>query len=187
MRHILARWGTPLIYWSFAITAVTGVLLYFRVHAGPTEVLHIWIGFLMIAALIPHLARNWKAFLTYFTKRPLYVALFLTIAISGAFAYPTLFGSEEQAGGPPGLRAAMAVTQQLSKAELDTLAPVLNADSDALVAMLEAAGITVDDTGATLDTIAEANGKTASDLLTVLFTAGGSGGAPADGAAPASN
>ena len=169
MRHVLARWGTPLIYWSFIITAVTGVLLYFRVHAGPTEVLHIWIGFLMIAALIPHIARNWKAFLTYFTKRPLYVALIVTLAISGAFAYPTLFGSEPRAGGPPGLRSAMAVTAQLSAAELDALAPVLKTDSAGLVAKLAAAGVTVSDPGATLKSIAEANGRTANDLLAVLF------------------
>lgn len=179
MRQFLSRWGSTLIYWSFAVTGVTGVLLFFHVRMSPVEELHIWIGFLMIAAFVPHIARNWRSFLGYFHKAPLYVALAVTIAISALFAYPALSGSDERAGGPPDMRAAFAITAAMSTASLEAIAPILRTDTDELIDRLEAAGAKVSDGAETLQSIAETSGQSVSVLLATLFSTEQGGDAPA--------
>lgn len=177
MRQFLARWGSTLIYWTFAITAVTGVMLYFRVRATPTEELHIWIGFLMLAAFVFHVARNWRAFLTYFRKPQLYAALGLTAVVSAYFFLPLFTGGTAEAeGGPPNMRAMFGITETLSSATLAELAPVAHSDTTALTAKLASAGYVVTGADETVQAIAEAAGKQPTDVLATLL--GGSGGAP---------
>ena len=170
MRQFLNRWGSTLIVWSFLVTTVTGVLLFFHVHAGPTEVLHIWIGFLMVAAFVPHVARNWRAFLGYFRKTPTYVALALTVVISAALSYPALTGSGAQ-GGPPGVRSMAAISSAVTEAPISAIAPIIGTDAAGVIAKLYALGIDAAGPEATLKDVADAAGKSANDLLASLISA----------------
>ncbi len=172
MRHFLARWGTTLIYWSFFITAVTGVLLFYRIHTPPNEQLHTWIGWLMIIAFLFHLARNWRSFWTYFKKPPLYVALLVTLIISGYFAYPSLTGGNGERGregGRPDFRALTSVTTAMEHAALADLAPIAHTDTAGLMARLNALGVPATDANATLDDVATAAGKNTTTILGALF------------------
>ena len=169
MRQVLARWGSTFIGWSFAITAVTGVLLFYRIHTPPNETLHIWIGFLMIAAFVPHVARNWRAFLAYFRKPPAYIALAITILISAVFAYPEMTGAREQGGGPPGMRSMAAISQALAGAPLTALAPIAHTDTAGVMAKLSALGAPTTDPNATVNQLASGAGMNANDLLAGLL------------------
>lgn len=149
MRHVLTRWGTTLIVWSYLVTAVTGVLLFYRIHTPPNEVLHIWIGMLMVVAFIPHIMRNWRTFLGYFRKPPMYAALAATAIISAAFAYPAVTQTGDR-GGRPDFRAMFAVSDALANAPVSDLAPFLHTDAQGVVARLNRLGLKVAGPDATL-------------------------------------
>lgn len=174
MRQFLIRWSTTLVFWTFVVTAVTGVLLYFRVHTPPTEVLHIWIGLLMVAAFVPHVVRNWKAFVGYFAKPPLYVVLVATVAVSGTFAALEGGRGGGQAG-PPGTRGPGAINTALLNAPLSALAPVLRTDAPALMARLDRLGAHADSPGATIGEAATASGKNPVGLLNAVLAERGQG------------
>jgi hypothetical protein len=174
MKKFLARWGSTLIVWSFLVTAVTGVLLFLRVRAAPTEELHIWIGMLMLLAFILHVARNWKAFVGYFRKPPTYVAAVLTVVASVALAYPALSGSATE-DGPPGLRSMASISAAVAGAPLSAIAPLAQTDAAGLIAELKQLGVPAGDPSATLKEVAAAAGKDANVLLaSVLAGAGAS-------------
>jgi hypothetical protein len=181
MRQFVNKWGSTLIFASFVITSVTGVLLYFRIHTPPTEALHIWIGFLMIAGAFFHIARNWRQFLGYFRRPAFYAGLALTLVISGLFSYPVLMSTETASGGRPDMRAAFAISQAVSSAALSDLAPLAHTDANGLMAKLSAMGITVSDPAATLQSVADTAGRTPQELAAALLGAG-SGGEGGEGA-----
>lgn len=176
MRPFLARWGSTLIYWSFLITAVTGVLLFYRVRTPPNEQLHVWIGWLMIIAFLFHMMRNWRSFWTYFKKPPLYVALLLTLIISGFFAYPSMFGGGEsgrEGGGRPDFRTLTNVTNAITKASLSDIAPIMNTDAAGLMERLNKLGVPAADPKVNLDQAATSAGKDPTAILGELFGAQG--------------
>ena len=156
MRQFVTRWGSTFIFASFVITSVTGVLLYLHIRLPPTEALHIWIGFLMVAAGLFHIVRNWRQFLGYFRRPPFYAALVVTALISAWFSYPVLFGTQTASeGGRPNLRAAFAISQAVSSASLADLAPLAKTDASGLMAKLSGMGIAVSDPSASLQSVAE--------------------------------
>jgi hypothetical protein len=176
MRQFVNKWGSTLIFASFVITSVTGVLLYFRVRASPIEELHIWIGFLMIAGALLHIARNWRQFLGYFRRPAFYAGLALTVLIGAWFSYPVLLGTETAGeGGRPDMRSAFAISQAVAGAALSDLAPLAHTDANGLMAKLAGLGITVSDPTATLQSIADTAGKTPQELAAALL-GDGSGG-----------
>lgn len=176
MRQFVNKWGSTLIFASFAITSVTGVLLYFRVRASPIEELHIWIGFLMIAGALFHIARNWRQFLGYFQRPAFYAGLALTLLISGWLSYPVLLGTETASdGGRPDVRSAFAISQAVASAALSDLAPLAHTDATGIMAKLSAMGVTVSDPAASLQSVADTAGKSAQELAAALL-GGGPGG-----------
>ncbi len=176
MRQFVNRWGSTFIFASFVITSVTGVLLYFRIHTPPTEALHIWIGFLMIAGGLFHIVRNWRQFLGYFRRPAFYGGLLVTALISAWFSYPVMFGTQTASeGGRPNLRSAIAISQAVASAPLADLAALAHTDADGLMAKLSDMGIAVSDPTATLQSLAAAAGRSPQELAAALL-GGGSGG-----------
>lgn len=169
MRQFVNKWGSTLIFASFVITSVTGVLLYFRVRVAPIEELHIWIGFLMIAGAFLHIARNWRPFLCYFKQAAFYGGLALTVLIGAWFSYPALMGTETAAGGRPDMRSAFAISRAVAGAALSDLAPLAHTDANGLMAKLSEMGVTVSDPSATLQSVADTAGKSAQELAAELL------------------
>jgi hypothetical protein len=177
MRQFLNRWGSTFILASFVITSVTGVLLFYRIHTPPTEELHIWIGFLMIAGALFHIARNWRQFLGYFRRPAFYAALAVTLVISAWFSYPVLTGVQTAGtGGPPGLRSAMAIGRAVANAPLSDLAPLAHTDANGLMARLSDMGVAASDPTATLQSIAASAGKNPQELAGALLGGEAGGG-----------
>lgn len=58
----LRAWATPLTIASFAIMAVTGLLMFLRLDMGAHKPLHEWAGLVFVAAVTLHLALNWRPF-----------------------------------------------------------------------------------------------------------------------------
>ncbi len=181
MRRFINKWGSTFILASFVITSVTGVLLYLHIRTPPTEALHIWIGFLMIAAALFHVARNWRPFLSYFQRPAFYGALVVTALISAWFSYPVLLGTQTASeGGRPNLRSAIAISQAVANAPLLDLAALAHTDANGLMAKLSEMGVAVSDPAATLQSVADSAGKSAQELAAALL--GGASGGSGEGA-----
>ena len=84
----LRSWATPLVIATFAVSGVTGILMFLHADSGLNKLAHEWIGLAMVAAVLAHLVLNWRAFTTYF-RRPLAQVIMAThspilMAVPGA-------------------------------------------------------------------------------------------------------
>ncbi|MBQ0932189.1 DUF4405 domain-containing protein [Ideonella sp. 4Y16] len=161
---ISREWATPLTIGSFALMAVTGVLMFFHLDSGLNKTAHEWLGWLMVAGVAAHAAANWLGFKRYFlnsgTGRAIMAVSVLVLA--GSFAPPP--GASEGGGSPPQL-AIRAITQ----APLAQLAPLTGRPVEQLQADLAAAGIAVEGPQATLASALGGNREQIGKAIGVMF------------------
>jgi len=158
------EWATPLTIGSFALMAVTGLLMFFHLDSGLNKTAHEWLGWLMVAGVAAHAAANWLGFKRYFlssrTGRTIMAVSLLVLA--GSFVSPP--GAQEGGGSPPQL-AIRAITQ----APLSQLAPLSGRSVDQLQADLAAAGISVQGPEATLASAVGGDREQIGKAIGVMF------------------
>jgi len=130
----LRAWATPLVVGSFLLMGATGVAMFFHVETGLMKGLHEWAGWALLVGAGAHLWLNWRAFSTYF-RRP----LALGIMSLGAVALAAGFLPLEAEGGPGA--AVEAVLGAVEGAPVSVLAELSGQEVAAVVAELEAAGL----------------------------------------------
>ena len=163
MKSILYRYATPFTTGLFLVSLVSGVALFFHVGPAAFHGMHEWLSMVLILPFVLHMWRNWRPMLSYFKHLPMAIALVLSLVAAGIFFIPT---GEGGAGGPP----QMVFLQKVLKGKVSDVAPLLGATPDAIVAKLNASGMTAtaDDT---LHDVAAKAGKSDMHLLEVLNTA----------------
>ena len=112
----------------------------------------------LLAPFALHLWKNWRGFLGYVRRRTLVVPLVASLLVALPFAVSGLAGSN---GGNPAFRTIPLMTQ----AHLSDLAPVLKTTPDALLATLQEPGYQAHSTDETLEAVAAAAGRPASEVL----------------------
>lgn len=145
----LRSWATPLVIATFAVSGVTGLLLFLHANTGLNKVAHEWIGLAMVAAVLAHLALNWRAFTVYF-RRPLAVAIIA--AGLGLLGLSFMGTGTGPASGPEA--AIRAMTMALGDAPVSQLAILAHKDEAAVLAELAAAGVEVTSADQTLAAVA---------------------------------
>lgn len=130
----LRKYATPLTIGSFALMAVTGVLMFFHLDTGLNKVAHEWLGWAMVAAVALHVILNWRAFTLYF-KRPLAMGLIGVFVLALGLSFLPL--ADQQKGGRP----EFGVAQMVVNAPVSSLAPLLGMDTDGVIAKLAAQGV----------------------------------------------
>lgn len=73
---------TPYITFSFIVIALSGILMFFHVFDGYTEVLHEIIGLMFVIFSILHIVVNWKSLKSHFKKKAFIVSFILTLLLS---------------------------------------------------------------------------------------------------------
>ena len=139
MNAYLHRVATPLTTSLFLVSLLTGLALF--LHLGPRGLhpAHEWLSLALILPFGLHLWRNWRAFMVYFRKPAMALALALGALGTGYFLLPAAQG--QGAGGPPQFQLARLILGQSPQA----LAPALGTTPEALLAGLAAQGIAVAD------------------------------------------
>lgn len=125
-------WITPLVIGSFALSAVTGVLMFFHWDTGLNKTAHEWLGWLMVAAVVFHALLHWQAFKRHWAApkgKAVIVACLAVLALS----FVSWGGSQSE---PPFVRPI----KTLAAAPLPVLAQVAGVDLPTLKARLAAAG-----------------------------------------------
>lgn len=129
----LRAWATPLAMATFVLMAGTGVLMFFGVDTGVTDVIHQWFSWLFLLAAGAHLtlhARSLARHLQSATVR-VSVGVFAAMLMLSLFSWGLVTGPQLKR---PIERAILA-------ASVDSLAAVTHVPPTVLVARLSAIGV----------------------------------------------
>ncbi|MBC2859827.1 DUF4405 domain-containing protein [Stappia sp. 28M-7] len=159
MLRVLKTHGTTFTIVLFAVSAVSGVALFFHWGSAAFHGMHEWLSMVLLAPVVVHLWRNWPGLSGYLKRRQLLVPAVIGIAASLAFAVPALTAGAS--GGNP-MRAALSAIENGTVAEV---APLFELTPQSLAQRLAAKGYQVAPDGdlasASLAEIASASGKPA--------------------------
>ena len=63
------QWVTPLVTGSFLLSAVTGILLFFKIHLGLIKPFHEWLSWILVLASVLHIILNYAPLCKSLTPR----------------------------------------------------------------------------------------------------------------------
>ncbi|MCE5212954.1 MAG: DUF4405 domain-containing protein [Deltaproteobacteria bacterium] len=157
----LREWATPITIGAFALSAVTGIMLFFKVELGLIKPVHEWLSWLLVIGTILHLIANWKASVHYISK-PVGkgILIFFLVLIFSAFIP---LGGESK-GSPVKKMVGSLIQNPLSEVAL-----IADHNPDEAINILKAKGINVDNKEQTIREIAAKNNKSPIDVLNVIF------------------
>lgn len=165
LQRSLRGWATPLTIASFGLMAATGVLLFFHWNTPVQETIHAWLGWGLLAAVVPHGWMNWFGLKRHFQARGStrwLVGLALLALVLSTAVRPT---------GPEGQSAPGIAIQALAKAPLAQVAPLFGQSPDEAVRLLAAAGLAVSDPATPIARIGAGDRETVGRALQVLAAA----------------
>lgn len=155
-------WITPLVIGTFALSAVTGVLMFFHWDTGLNKTAHEWLGWLMVAAVVFHALLHWQAFKRHWTA-PVGKAVIVTSLAVLALSFVSWGGSQSE---PPFVRPI----KTLAATPLPVLAQVAGVDLPTLKTRLQAAGKTASADDQTIAQLAGPDTKAQLRLLNQALT-----------------
>jgi Na+/melibiose symporter-like transporter len=122
---------TPLITIIFLVVALSGLLMFFHVFDGYTEVVHEILGLFFVVFSVLHVILNWKAFKIYFKKRVFILSTIVVAVISILLVI-------QQLNSP---KFDTILIERITDAPIEDVLKVLQVDSIVVVKRLEANGI----------------------------------------------
>lgn len=153
----MRTWAGALTIGSFGVVGITGILMFFHLNSGLSKLAHEWLGWLLVIAVIAHVAVNWRLFVGYF-RQPASIAIMTVLLVLGGLSF--LAGGSS--GGRHPMMGAMAALEQSS---LEVLAQVVKQSPDFLIEDLRAREIRVRDSEQTVREIASENGVRSMEIL----------------------
>lgn len=160
--RILTRYATPLTTGLFAVSAISGVALFFRWTPRAFHSMHEWLSMVLLIPFVLHMARNWRPLVNYARRKTLLLPIVLSLVAAIPFA---ISGLNREGRKNPAFRALPLITQ----ARLADLAPLLKVSPDELLSTLKKRGYQVETVEESLETIATTANKKAGELLTELL------------------
>lgn len=159
-------WATPVTIGTFALMAVTGLLMFFHLDTGLNKLAHEWLGWVMVAGVAAHAAANWPGFKRYFLSSTTGRAIIAASLVVLAGSFVSLPGGAK--GQPPHIMALKAVTQ----APIASVAPLAGRPVVQLLDELAKAGINVPSAEASLDSVLKGDRGLEGKAMAVLFRKG---------------
>lgn len=161
MLAFLTRYATAMTTALFAVTAVTGVMMFFHVGKSTVEAMHEWLSLLLLAPIAFHLVRNWRPFSLYFKNRTIVAPAALAAVGVVAFLVPALLAPS---GGDPARRLLVS----MGDARVADLAPLVKKTPEELTAALTEKGLNATSPQQTLNEVAKASGKSPRDAMNLV-------------------
>jgi uncharacterized membrane protein len=122
---------TPLITIFFLVVAFSGVLMFFHIFDGYTEVVHEIFGLFFVVFSVFHIILHWKALKIHFKKQLFISTSIVVAAISGLFII-------QQHNNP---KFDTILLEKITNAPIGDVFRVLKVDSTEAVKRLDANGI----------------------------------------------
>jgi hypothetical protein len=154
------KWSTPIVIGSGIFVTISGVLMFFGVH-NPIQLAHEWVGMAFAVGIGLHILNHWPAFKSYFNqKRPLNI-----IGVVGIASFLLIGSSMTGTGGSP----VEGMIQSYVSSPLTEVAPLLDQQTEGVMAKIKSAGFSVDDPNMSIKQIAAANNAHPKALMSALF------------------
>jgi len=161
LKNFMHRYGTPLTAGLFAVSAISGVALFFHWASGSFHSMHEWLSMALLVPFALHMVKNWKPLLAYAKKKTLLIPLVLSVIADVPFAMTSGKGR----GGNPAFQTISLMT----RTSLDDLAPIFGMPADTMLKKLQARGYKVQSTRDTPNGIASASAVQANEVLAALL------------------
>jgi hypothetical protein len=154
------KWSTPIVIGSGIFVAISGVLMFFGIH-NPIQLAHEWVGMAFAVGIGLHILNHWPAFKNYFSQKQA-----LNILGTVGIATFLLIGSSMTGtGGSP----VEGMIQSYVSSPLTEVAPLLDQNTEGVMAKIESAGFNVEDANMSIKQIADANNAHPKVLMSALF------------------
>ncbi|MGN0020752.1 MAG: DUF4405 domain-containing protein [Sphingobacterium hotanense] len=125
---------TPFISLTFLVVGVSGVLMYFHLFDGYTEILHELLGLFFLICAVLHILLNWKALRIHFNRGVIMPAGIAIVVLS------VLIISQQQFHP----KVDTVLLDRLVKAPIEDVFKALAVDSAEALVKLNAHGISAD-------------------------------------------
>ncbi len=161
MLAFLTARATTMTMALFAVSAVTGVMMFFHLLTPYVKDMHEWLSFVLLAPIAFHVYRNRLPIYGYIKRRALVVPTAIATIAVVAFLVPAM---NAPAGGDPSRRLLMA----MGEARVGDLAPLVKRTPQELETALARAGFAEARADRTLGEIARAAGKSPRDAIRIV-------------------
>lgn len=158
----IRAWATPLTIGAFALSAVTGIMIFFHLEFGFAKVLHEWFSWLLVIGGLFHVLGSWRPFVRYFSKP-------LGRIIVGAFGVLILLSFVPLAGGHEKGMPPQRLAGLLGQTPFARVAEVASHQPEELMKELGSKGVVVGRKEETIREIAARNGKQEVEILNLIF------------------
>jgi len=156
--------ATPLTIGSFILVSVTGVCMFFEIHAGFIQPAHEFLSLAFLAGALMHIVVHRKAILNHL-KKPLGIGLAL---LFGVITICAVLPLNTGAGGA-GHEVARKSEAIFLDANVNSIAKMTHRSSDELLALLASQGYAQEDSLQTVREIAIAAKHNPHELLALLL------------------
>jgi hypothetical protein len=164
-RTKIRTWDTPLNIGAFALSAISGVMIFFHVNSVFVKVIHEWGSWFLVIGGLLHVACSWQSFVRYFS-RPAAKAIMTGFAILIIMFFIPMGESTEKQGRklPPTF-----LSRALPEASFSAVAGIARHDPDELMKEFESKGVAVKDGEESIRDIATNNNKEYVEILNMIF------------------
>lgn len=128
------KYITPLITLTFVITGISGIMMFFHIMDGYTEVLHEFMGLFLVILSILHIIVNWEMLKKHFKKKIFWVTILVSPIISALFVV-------QQQANP---KVDTIIMERIVKSPIPYLFNALQVDSLETVKRLEDYGVSLE-------------------------------------------
>lgn len=149
---------TPFISLMFLVVGISGVLMFFHLFDGYTEIVHEYLGMFFVLCAIFHIMLNWKALRSHFKK-----AVFVPAAL-GVLAVSVLFIVLERMYPP----VDMVLINRLVRSPIVDAFQALGVDYAEAAGKLKAKGIAIDG-AATIEAIWIRNDASPEEVIDLIM------------------
>jgi len=156
----MRAWATPITIGAFILTAVTGIMLFFKLDLGLTKVVHEWLSWLLVAGTVFHVIANWK-FMTGYLGSHLgrgIIAVFIAITCACLVPHGDSHGENPH-----------KTSNILHHSSLSSVAMAAGHKPEEALSMLRAKGMQIEGINQNIAEIARNNGMTPINVLEIIF------------------
>jgi len=154
-------WATPLAIGAFALSATTGVMIFFHLDFGLVKVAHEWFSWFLVLGGLFHVIGSWQSFVRYFSNPTGKVIITIFVLFLIASFLP--LGKSDR--GEPSAR----MSKILLHAPFASVANVAEHRPEELMNKLGSSGIHIERKEETIQEIAVRNNKRGVDILNMIF------------------
>lgn len=63
----MRKWATPLTIGAFALSAISGMMMFFHLNSALVKIIHEWGSWSLVIGGLFHVVGSWQAFIGYFS------------------------------------------------------------------------------------------------------------------------